>query len=321
MAETAMNKDQLADAANVRHGPHRQTFGVCAPQSVAGDQRALISAPFATLVYLLTHAAGVLTPTRGNTVAANDAAYAIGTAGIGDKGWDLGTADTLTRQDTSFFTDGYPFRDYDFLLRGLAFMPAGIPVRTASTLDATRTASSIGGDARTGGTATAAMFLPMSTTLADPIVNLFFQTTSLQLGFKSESARWDLATAHFHPAGMGLDGSVVPTNGVPVAGRVMKLPFDVQLPRSSVRSNSAGQIIVRQELQHTIVAATSLFANDGTAILTGVGTDYVQVAQQIKVLLIGERVCGADANLLAELMQRYGCDSNVAERLLQDGKR
>lgn len=310
-----INKDAAAD----RHGPHRQSFGLCAPQSVAGDQRALISSPFATLAYLMTHATGVLSPTRGNNVAANDAAYAIGTAGIGDRGYDVGISDTLTRSETSFFTDGYPFRDYDFLLRGLAVIPAGLPVRVASALDSSRNSCSIGGDARNGGTATAGLFLPMSTTLADAVVNLFFNTVSIQLGFKSESARWDLATALFHPAGMGVDNSAMPTNGVPVAGRVMRLPFDVQLPKSSVRANSAGQIIFRQELQETINAATSVFTNDGTAILSGSGTDYALLATTFKVALIGERVCGGDASALAELMQRYGCDAGVAQRILENG--
>ena len=35
--------------------PHRGAFGICSPGSVAGDQRALIGRPFATLAFILDH--------------------------------------------------------------------------------------------------------------------------------------------------------------------------------------------------------------------------------------------------------------------------
>jgi hypothetical protein len=312
MAE--INKDQAI--AQTRTPPHRGSFGVCAPSTVAGDQRALVTMPYSTLAFLLTYSAGVLTGTRGNNLVATDAAYAVGTAGIGDKGHDLGNADTLTRHETSFFSEGYPFRDYDFLLRGIGIFPEGLPVRVASALDSTKTSASLGGDARTSGTATAAIIQPMASTLVDSIVSLFFQTMSIQLGFKAESARWDMATALFHPAGLGLDNAGTPTNGVPVAARMLKLPFDVQLPRSSTRHSSNAQLLFRQETAQVISTGVGVFTNDGTAVLSGSGTDYAYLAQQVKVVLFGERVCGNVQDDLAAIMQQLGCDANVAQRVL-----
>lgn len=305
-----------------RTAPHKGTYGVCAPQSIAGDQRALISRPFATIAYGLLHTSGVLSPVRTNgSYGQTDCAFVVGTAGIGERGYDVGITDTLSRHETSFFAEGFPFRDYEFVLRGIAVVPEGKPFRAASSLDASRGSLSIGGDQKGAGNNGAAIIEPLAAALGDAVVNLFFQSTSLQLGFKSESAKWDLATPLFHPGGYGLENSAVPSNGIPAGGRVMQLPFEVQLPRANTRGTSVAQILVRQELTKTIVSSTNNFTVDGANVLaetSGAQVDPKYLVQLFKVILVGERICVADSaeEIIRQMAQQAGCSVEQARAML-----
>lgn len=325
--DTNIQDTQNRVDAAARHQPHKGNYGVCAPASIAGDQRAMVSRPYATVAHCLKQTATpnlgvapIFAPLRDNT-AATDGSYVVGTAGIGDAGTDCGILDTLTRAETSFFAEGYPFRDYEFVLKGLAIVPEGKPFMAASTT-ASATSLSI------GGTAAGANFRPaiidrVCSEIADSVVSAFFQSVSIQLGFKSESAKWDLATPMFHPGGLGLVGSSTPTNASPIGGKTLTLPFDVQLPRANHRGVSVAQIIFRQEQSVSVIAS----GTGGIADLAlgyfnaNTAPDSLGLIQKFKVVLIGERQCAAlmsDELLLARMAQQYGCTVEQARAIRAD---
>ena len=328
------------------HQPHKGSYGLCAPNSIAGDQRAMVSRPYATIAHSMRQARGAyqvyiaadpvatppvkgqaanlipeFRPMRDNTSTGSQAAYLVGTAGIGEVGTDCGIADLLTRHETSFFSEGYPFRDYEFVLRGLSIVPEGKPFRAASpsTVSGTvQTAISIGGDKASPSTLRPTIVDGLCSELADSVVAAFFQSVSLQLGFKSESAKWDIATPMFHPGGLGLVGSATPTNASPIGGKTLTLPFEVQLPRANNRGVSVAQLMFRQEQPVGIFGSTTGAKDDFAAgyFNDDSSTDSLALVQLFKVILIGERQCAAmesDALVLARLAQQFGCSVEQAK--------
>lgn len=309
--------------------PHRGNYGICAPNSVAGDQRALIGRPYASLAYILSDAGALAAPLGSTgTFVPQRTQFLIGNQGETDIGTDVGIADTLTPNLTSFYSDNRnaaPFRDFEFVTEALSVVPDGPAFVAANYAAGVNATVSVGGDHAGLATWVAQQGVRQVPNfeafgVSDAIVSNFFMSHSMQLKFRNESAYWELATPIFHPSGIGLFNGLAPNNGRPLAGKVMALPFAVQLPRATT-GGSMGQIaFVNQRLQ-------SVFVDTGAFNQGAVGPTYctnvaagaaagaaATLVQLFKVYFIGYRLCGCD-NILSTIMSQLGCDMSTAQRL------
>lgn len=336
------------------HDPHKGTFGICAPSSEAGDQRALIARPFGTIAHILDHAvtagptsSGVFTPVRSS--------YTLLEEGRSDRGLLVGIDDPLSEGETSFYSDNNraaPFRDYDFVVSAVSVIPDGLPIRPGyynnsapltlptvapannSAVVSLGTGQVVNGQSFSSpnlvaaGAAATGIPVTVARLLSAAIVAQFFNYYSMQLGFKNESARWELSVPMMSPGGIGLFGGALPSNADPVTGKYIPLPFSFQLPRAYLTGTSMAQFFFNRmdaNLAPAVAIDPALLVRVGaagvaTAILQNNTENWADVnalVQIFKVALIGRRLCSQDsiASEIATLMSTAGCSRDVAEKL------
>lgn len=325
MAQQNVGYVSFQGKEGLQYKPHRENWGLCAPGSVAGDQRALIRTPYTTFLFITTYAAGGFATTTSSFVGARQLGapgqITCCSAGLGDAGGNVGITDNLTLHETSLFSEGFPFRDYDFLLRAIAIVPEGKPFRSSTVLDANQAVSMA-----VNGNAVPIIAEPLSGQIVDAMVSNFFMTHSVKLGFRSESAQWDIGVPLLLPGGFGLVGSDTPTNADAINGKVIPLPFPVQIPRYTRNGTGAQIIITREVSQHFNIPIAQVVSN-GVAFMIAAGgaaADPPHLCMMFKVLLVGERLCVPQSpadEAVYKLAQKLGVSVDQAAQAMAEIKK
>jgi len=333
--------------------------GICAPPVLAADQRLLLSRAYFTLPYIMI--CGIvpgLPPTSDGRFRPRRLVYAGGYTGIGQRGDTIdgdGTAidDVQTGLHTSFATDGYPLKDRTLRVEAIGIMPRGrpfVPTHFAGPAPALTTAG-LGGSSTLPGERV--MIPEVSEFLGPAIISSFFSEYRFQLGLQDEDTKWIWGPQEMNIPGLGLHGrhvpsnsawrlgqaspvaggfaslprrGAMPTNAMPVEGRMIRLPYAIDVPPQQSRK---GIITATWEFVRDIFGAEAWFPPSwlsvGPTPICNGGDSWTNVpvlttpkglVQLFTIFLYGTPHADLEIeDKVREFMAETGCDEDAARKL------
>jgi hypothetical protein len=311
-----------------------QGLGICAPPVLAADQRVLLSRSYFTIPFMaMCGIAGPPAASDGRFVPVQTT-YMGGYTGIGQAGDFQGNGtrirDVQTGLQTSFATDGYPHKTRTLRVRAIGIMPEAQPFIPANyALDPAGNFNvSIGGSAALAGE-NVVIPEPLSTTIGPALVNSFMSFYRFQLGLQDEQTKWLFGPQHMNIAGLGLYGGPVQTNAEPIGGKMIKLPFAIDVPPQQSRKGIVGATweFVRDNpgiLASQAWVDPALCAVGATPVCNNLNTwagptaSPAMLVQMFKVFLFGEAIFAEDKELqqrVQQIMCETKCDEQTARNL------
>lgn len=257
----ATPKDILAQNGLVPSGGNLDNGGLCLPQSLMGDQRALAIPSFKFPVILRYEAASASLILERNV-------YTAGTFGISQDPSDLGWASTSATADiTTFDKNGILNQKCAWYSDSLLLFPEvglqqGAEIVQGASAALSRNVGTGNGDS--------AEVLPTSIVLAnfdqftDQIVQAFFSNTQVYYKGESETCKYIAGVGSLQPSAFGLGSSGIPTNANPIDGTSAKLKHAVVAWPTGVNTKS---LLVSFETQNAFAVQfdATAAANAGIA--------------------------------------------------------
>jgi len=304
--------------------------GICAPPVLAADMRVLLRSTYFTIPAMFR--CGVTAgPLSDGRFIPSRRQYTGGTTGIGqtgdNQGQGTGILDVQTGLHTSFATDGYPHKSRTLRVRAIGIMPQGqalIPANFAGDFDTS--VCSLGGSAAVAPNDRVVIPEPLSTQLTPALISSFFSFYRFQLGLEDETSKWLFGPQEMNIAGLGMHNGPAPSNAEPIGGKMLKLPFAIDVPPQQsrkgiiaatwefVRDIIGGQVWT--DPANVVVGANAVC---NAAAWNALGTETPSMLVQLfKVFLYGDSMHVEDAELKAKIQQimcETKCDEVTARKL------
>lgn len=306
--------------------------GICAPPMLAADSRIMQRAPHVTMPYMMECGPADLPAASDGRFRPPREVYTLTNTGYnqtGDvDGIGTGNADVQPMHMNSLTTDGYPFKSATLRICGWSCMPRGQPFIPTKYLMSAAGQPVVGCGVGVNGAPGERLMIPepFSTEIAPAMVSSFFSGYEAEFRLQDEMTKWWAGLMEWMVPGVGVYNGPTPNNAMPELGRMLKLPFCLDIPPQQSRKGIISWLfqLTRRDIGMQVWVDPAIVTVGAQAICNAVawnvdGTESPHcLVQYFDFMFYGKRICLEDLELKAriqEIMCSTNCDEITARNL------